>query len=1327
MRWLHISDLHFGESSAKQNYLVDAIKNLEKPDFIVVTGDLHTYPKGYPKNLSYADSRELNLYYKAKEFLGDLLSYWNLSTNDIFIVPGNHDVDIASEYEELLDLFTGTAVLPDYDNGSESFFLHKGVHLSKRFCLYTEFIRGFFGENHEASQDSAGVFIRTWNSKLNILHVNTALYSTKDNKKEQHVIDTYALSKLRLTPGQRNLPTLLLAHHSFFRLEQYLQNDVKVALNKLNVVAYLCGDKHVEDCNTISLGDAGRSIDCITCMSSAFDSSYWSNVGYLEYIWDGIICHSAECVVHHWNPHLNEEFGQKSLQINMDFGIGDAPNPHLQYEIKEQIECLDPILLPGIKDEARGITYENKLPKDEGQSDIKDGQFPLIRLLYAQKDKNRKQYYLFEGRRSTRGGTGKTSSLLSVFRSPNLCQEFLPIYIQLRILNTEDTLLKQIKNHMDPRNGHRFLLLLDGFDEIASHELRAKRIREILEWNNQYHEIDIIVMTGRDQLESYLRVADVRELYQDEEESILKMFDNYRVIGLSPDQQKAYLSEPFPSETDRVWDILDNPFFVARYRESKQTIAGSALRWLSPVFLNWISANSENQTSLMLGSLFYEINRLATGKKCVVVRKRFILTKLLPALAYRKLLAARTADFGMPESMDESLILEQQHVMETLSCLLNTYHSVLRYWPEYRGQIDRDNFYNAWKSFWEQGRSVFPQLDKSEYIIGPLTIDGNGDYCFSHMIYQEFFAAFHIANIVYAIKSGMKISGQSSIERGIICLLLEHIDHHILLQAEEILEQYWGIPFCSNLLMACEKCLQRHDSLSIEELVLCQILIRFIDASIMRNPKEKHKTKWMEKRHTLFIWFQKDYSIAIKSSQGFQLQYKQFYLYVLALLARDFRSGTGCPINFERCKAYVNLAIEHQRVFDVPKADSYLQMGLFLDSLLQNLLNDPDFKIFKIISKTDLSVDMADEILKSIYALCKGNQQPIAKLEKKYAIKTTPGTRSGASSYYELLSFAKEAYLQSELIYPPKLRIARLLGYVSKAYLVLAAIGTSGGALNRLGLMFENQANAMEHYPNTALSSKIRISVKNFDITSMLYQENYVHSYKMYQIIYDIKRGDQPYSSRKMVELIIKARVSIENGIDQPVAGTGMQIKNVPPHVFIFLEQAIQKADNGYASLSNYWHGRIFLIRANMDCSNRISYLKTACDFFCKEIGEDKDNYFNYDECLTKKLKLPVNILLSSIELLAIEIRGIDKIPFCSPLQNVCEAILFTLEEQFKGIYLNSDKPLFDNGQYCLAPVDILDNITRFKENAGDLMDNTRLTRLAQLEANVADVKKRFW
>jgi len=1331
MRWLHISDLHFGENSARQNYLENAIKEIEKPDFIVVTRDLHTYPQiSSKKELTFADTQELKLYDKAYNFLRGLMTHWGLNKDDIFIVPGNHDVDIVSEYEALKNLSNGTAKLPKYDGGSESSFLLNGVHLSKRFCLYTEFIKDFFGKDHEASKDCAGVFIRTWDNKINILHVNTALYSTKDNAEDQHALDTYALSKLSLHPHQRTLPTLLLGHHSFFRLEQYLQNDVKVALNFLNVVAYLCGDKHVANHDRISLGGSGRSVDCITCMSSAFDKSHWSDVGYLEYKWDEIVYHPAECIVHRWDSHDNTHFIRASFPINMDFGMRNAPMIHLQREIKEQIENLNPILLPGIRDEARDITYENKLFQDKDDSEIKKNQFPLVELFFAQKGQSGKQFYLFEGRRSTRGGTGKTSSLLSVFRAHELCQEFLPIYIRLRTLDFEDSLSTRIKKQAGLRDGHRFLLLLDGFDEITSDELRKKRIREILDWNNQYYEIDVIIMTGRDQLEFYLRAADIKTLSPGDADSILKEFDSYRVIELSPSQQRKYLGEPLPNETNKVWDILDNPFFVSRYRESRQNIIGNAKRWLTPEFSNWISnTNSENQTSLMLGSLLYEINRVGegSGTEDVAERKRFILTKLLPALAYRKLLAARTADFGMPEPMDESLILDRQYIMKTLSCLLNTYSSVLKCWPEYRGQIDRDNFYDAWKNFWEPGNSVSPPLDRAEYIIGPLTADGNGDYCFSHMIYQEFFAAFHIANIVYAIRNGMKIFVSSQIERGIICVLLEHIDHHILLQTEEILEQYWGIPFCSDLLGACRESLHRQSSLNVEELVLCQIIIRFIDASIMKNPSDKQREKWKEKRHTLFGWFQKDYLIAIKKLPEFQMQYKQFYSYTLALLARDFRMGTGCPVDFKQCRKYVNWAIEHQRVFNVPKADSYLQMGLFLEALLKRLLNHPDFQVYDVIAEADLSVDMADEILKSIYALCKDDTQPVSELEKKYAIKTTPRTCSGVTSYYELLLHAKESYQRSELIRTNNLKLARKLGYISKAYLVLAAIGTSGGALNRLGLMFENQANAMEHHPKLAISRTGKASIQEIDFASMLYRENYVHSYKMYQIIYDIRRGDQPYSSRKMVELIMKSRVSVENGLNQPVAGNGVRVEKVPPHVLVFLEQAIQKADNGFASLSNYWHGRILLIRANMESSNQSLFLKGACDFFYKEICEDEENHFNYSECLTQRTKLPVNILLSSIELLAPEMRAMDKIKVYSPFLDVCEAILFTLEEQFKGMYLNSDEPAFNNEQYCLAPADISENIIRFQENARDLMNNSMLIRLAQLKTNVTRLKESFW
>lgn len=1327
MRWLHISDLHFGEMSAKQNYLEAAIGKREKPDFIVVTGDLHTYPKK-PKwrNYNLQAVRESSTYKPANEFLCSLLDHWGLTKDDIFIVPGNHDVDVIAHYKELKALSIGTASLPRYENGEKSSFMINRVHLSQRFYQYTEFIRQFFGENHVASQDSAGVFIRTWNNKINILHTNTALYSTANNANEQHALDTYALSKLSLNDTQKKLPTLCLGHHNFFRLEQYLQDDVKTALGELNVVAYLCGDKHVANHDKIDIMPGGRTISVITCMASAIDRTLWSEVGILEYSWDENLYNPAQVIELRWDSHRNEFSTHPLSQINMDFGKGDSYSIYLRREIREQIENLNPDLLPRIKDEIRDTVYENESLQGKLHSEgEKRAQFPLAKLFFEKRNQSGKQFYLFEGRRSTRGGTGKTSSLLSAYRVDKLCQEFQPVYIRLRSLY-QGTLTTQVDEQVGPRNGRRFLLLLDGFDEITSDELRKRCISEILNWNDKHYKTDVIIMTGRDHLEFYLQAADIDKLAQEDTVSILKEFDSYKVLELTPEQQRLCLGEPLPDETNRVWDILDNPFFVSRYRESKKNLIGRAKRWLSPYFSKWLStAKSENRTSLMLGALLYEVNRLGVGEGFAVERKRFILTKLLPALAYRKLLADRTADSGMP--IDGTRILGETYIIETLLSLLNMYSSILQCWPEYNGQLDRDNFYHAWGIYWKPGdECIRKPLSRVEYFIGPLTTDSDRNYCFSHMIYQEFFAAFHIANVVYALSNGLKISEDSKAGMDMMYILVEHIDHHILLQAEEILEQYWGMPFYTEPKATCQNYLYRRDRLNREGLVMCQILIRFLDASIMNSSSNEQEEECKKERHIMYEWFNKDYLVAIKTSLNFQLQYKQFYLYTVALLARDFRIGTGCTKSLNQCGAYVQRAIKHQRDFKIPKADGYLQMGLFLDTLLEQLVNGNDSQIGDIISQIDLPIGMANEIFMLSNELCSSNYKTLSIVEEKYKIRTTPLTRSGATSYYELLRHAKEAYQQCNSSMH-NLKLARKLGYISKAYLVLSALGTSGGALNRLGLMFENQTNAMEHYPQTAIYRKMELSGQRVDLSHMLYEGNYVHSYKMYQIISEIKRGDQPYSSRKLVELILKGRVSVENGLDHPTKGDGKRVDIVPSYILAFLEQAVQKADNGISSMSHYWHGRILLIRANIEKNNKEFYLKSACDFFHREEVTHGEERICYNDYLIAKSKLPVNVMLSAIELLSPALRAVDKNGFGSSLQEICEAILYTLEKQLNGIYLKTDNPTFSNEHYCVSPIDVLENIARFRGNAGDLMDRSMHSRLKNLQNEAAYLRERFW
>lgn len=96
MRFLHISDLHFGierrkglEETSKiirKNYmatLTEQIRNIvrkEPVDFIVFTGDV-------------AWKASQNEYKDAKQWLTSLLEVCGLKNDKLYICPGNHDIN----------------------------------------------------------------------------------------------------------------------------------------------------------------------------------------------------------------------------------------------------------------------------------------------------------------------------------------------------------------------------------------------------------------------------------------------------------------------------------------------------------------------------------------------------------------------------------------------------------------------------------------------------------------------------------------------------------------------------------------------------------------------------------------------------------------------------------------------------------------------------------------------------------------------------------------------------------------------------------------------------------------------------------------------------------------------------------------------------------------------------------------------------------------------------------------------------------------------------------------------------------------------------------
>ena len=85
IRWLHISDLHFGYNrylvQNMREELLSRIKTIEKIDYLFITGDLR-YGKEEPD--SYPE--------ETVEFINGMKDALGLKKESVFIVPGNHDV-----------------------------------------------------------------------------------------------------------------------------------------------------------------------------------------------------------------------------------------------------------------------------------------------------------------------------------------------------------------------------------------------------------------------------------------------------------------------------------------------------------------------------------------------------------------------------------------------------------------------------------------------------------------------------------------------------------------------------------------------------------------------------------------------------------------------------------------------------------------------------------------------------------------------------------------------------------------------------------------------------------------------------------------------------------------------------------------------------------------------------------------------------------------------------------------------------------------------------------------------------------------------------------
>jgi 3',5'-cyclic AMP phosphodiesterase CpdA len=222
LSWLHLSDIHVGQGDEAHRWnqkqvledlLLDLKRmqqlNVPRPELVFVTGDIAT--KGYASE-----------YTEVRAWLEQVLNILSLSSSQLFLIPGNHDVDrrIESEHRTIQRLLTavrgGNEPIDAVLEGKED-----QIALSKRMAGFLSLAQDFAPwKNSDTMPESHQRLWWKYRTKvasgqaLRIVGLNTALLAADNNDKGKLRVGQRQLAEGFLDHDADEL-VIVLSHHPF--------------------------------------------------------------------------------------------------------------------------------------------------------------------------------------------------------------------------------------------------------------------------------------------------------------------------------------------------------------------------------------------------------------------------------------------------------------------------------------------------------------------------------------------------------------------------------------------------------------------------------------------------------------------------------------------------------------------------------------------------------------------------------------------------------------------------------------------------------------------------------------------------------------------------------------------------------------------------------------------------------------------------------------------------------------------------------------------------------------------------------------------------------
>ena len=289
--WVHLSDIHVlhgnSHNHADQTLMMQALvqefgaspfcscPSIAKPDAIFVTGDIAF--SGGEK-----DPREYSI---AEEWLGKLSAAASVDTKDVFLVPGNHDIQRELPDEEIALLLDS---LRDDKRKLEWALDHPkyAERLTRRLQNYSQFSSKFGVSERKQIPFWQHSFHVTANLEIRLLGLNTVLLSQDDTDKGKLRL---SLNQFKQFPdhAKSNQVSIGLSHHPMTWLAD--GEDTEAWLRK-KIQIHLCGHIHEPESMSCRYGSgtnliriqAGafhvdaekrRTSNCFNCGSIILDDS----------------------------------------------------------------------------------------------------------------------------------------------------------------------------------------------------------------------------------------------------------------------------------------------------------------------------------------------------------------------------------------------------------------------------------------------------------------------------------------------------------------------------------------------------------------------------------------------------------------------------------------------------------------------------------------------------------------------------------------------------------------------------------------------------------------------------------------------------------------------------------------------------------------------------------------------------------------------------------------------------------------------------------------------------------------------------------------------